>query len=195
MGLSAGFAPGPLLALVVSETLRHDAKAGIRVAIAPIVTDVPIVLCSLFALAQLSRFHSLLGAISLAGSCFIVGLGVQNLKTTELNISRAPGPARSLQKAILLNFLSPHPYLFWFTVGGPMTIKAMQMGPEVAILFITGFYGLLVGTKIFLALLTAKSRAFLQGKTYVLSMRLLGIMLILLAALLFKDGLLLLGIS
>jgi threonine/homoserine/homoserine lactone efflux protein len=195
LGLSAGFAPGPLLALVVSETLRHDARAGIRVALAPVVTDVPIVLCSLFALVQLSRFHSLLGGISLAGSCFILYLGIQNLKTRGLDISRGPGPARSLQKGILVNLLSPHPYLFWFTVGGPMTIRAMQTGPAPAIFFIAGFYGLLVGVKIFLALLTARSRAFLKGKTYVLIMRLLGIMLILLALLLFKDGLLLLGVS
>jgi threonine/homoserine/homoserine lactone efflux protein len=194
LGLSAGFAPGPLLALVVSETLRHDARAGIRVALAPVVTDVPIVLCSLFALVQLSRFHSLLGGISLAGACFILFLGVQNLKTRGLDISQVQGPARSLQKGILVNFLSPHPYLFWFTVGGPLTIKAMEKGPPAAIFFIAGFYGLLVGAKIFLALLTARSRAFLQGKTYVLAMRLLGIMLIILAVLLFKDGLLFFGV-
>ncbi len=195
LGLSAGFAPGPLLALVVSETLRHDARAGIRVALAPVVTDVPIVLCSLFALVQLARYHALLGGISLAGSCFILYLGVQNLKSRGLDISQGPGPARSLQKGILVNFLSPHPYLFWFTVGGSLTIKAMETGAPAAILFIAGFYGLLVGAKIFLALLTARSRVFLQGKTYVLIMRLLGIMLIILAALLFQDGLLLLGVS
>ena len=43
LGLSAGFAPGPLLTLVVSETLRYNVKEGIKVALAPIVTDLPIV--------------------------------------------------------------------------------------------------------------------------------------------------------
>jgi threonine/homoserine/homoserine lactone efflux protein len=39
LGLSAGFAPGPLLALVVSETLQHDMKAGVKVALAPILQN------------------------------------------------------------------------------------------------------------------------------------------------------------
>lgn len=39
LGLSAGFAPGPLLALVISETLRHGIPAGVRVALAPIIVS------------------------------------------------------------------------------------------------------------------------------------------------------------
>jgi threonine/homoserine/homoserine lactone efflux protein len=34
LGSSGGSAPGPLLALVASETLRHGVAAGIRVALA-----------------------------------------------------------------------------------------------------------------------------------------------------------------
>ncbi|MDY6953588.1 MAG: LysE family translocator, partial [Thermodesulfobacteriota bacterium] len=44
LGLSAGFAPGPLLALVISQTLRHNAVEGLKVALAPLVTDLPIIL-------------------------------------------------------------------------------------------------------------------------------------------------------
>ncbi|MBT4876955.1 MAG: LysE family translocator, partial [Desulfobacula sp.] len=36
LGLSAGLAPGPLLTLVISETLLHDIRAGIKVAMAPL---------------------------------------------------------------------------------------------------------------------------------------------------------------
>ena len=67
LGLSAGFAPGPLLTLVVSETLEHDVTAGIKVAVAPIITDLPIVLAAVFVLSKLSDFKSVLGFISLVG--------------------------------------------------------------------------------------------------------------------------------
>lgn len=47
LGLSAGFSPGPLLTLVLTETLHHGVKAGIRVALAPMITDAPIIVLTL----------------------------------------------------------------------------------------------------------------------------------------------------
>lgn len=188
LGLSAGFAPGPLLALVVSETLQHDMKAGVKVALAPILTDLPIIVFTLFILAKLSRFHHILGIISIIGACFLLYLGIKNIQTKGVQVNISTSAPKSLQKGILVNALSPHPYLFWFSVGGPTTIKAMTVSLSAAIFFIGSFYVLLVGSKIFLAILVGKSRSFLQGNTYVLTMRLLGVVLIILAGILFRDG-------
>ena len=58
LGLSAGFAPGPLLTLVISETLSHDVKSGVKVALSPVFTDLPIVIITLTLLAQLSAFQN-----------------------------------------------------------------------------------------------------------------------------------------
>ena len=188
LGLSAGFAPGPLLALVVSETLQHDIKAGIKVALAPILTDLPIILLTVFVLVKLTRFQHILGVISLAGGCFILFLGIKNFQTRGAHITENSKTPRSLQKAILVNALSPHPYLFWFSVGAPITIKALEQDLASAISFIVSFYGLLVGSKIVLAIVTGKSRSFLQGSTYIFMMRLLGVVLFVFAGILFRDG-------
>ena len=194
LGLSAGFAPGPLLALVISETLQHDMKAGVKVALAPILTDLPIIIFTLFIMAELSRFHLILGGISIIGACFIFYLGMKNIKTRGVAIAQDSISGRSLQKGILVNALSPHPYLFWFSVGGPIIIKAMKVGQPAAILFIGSFYVLLVGAKIFLAVVVSRSCSFLLGNKYIFTMRLLGFILIILAVFLLRDGLHLLGI-
>lgn len=188
LGLSAGFAPGPLLALVVSETLQHDLKAGVRVALAPVITDMPIIFFSLLVLARLSDFQNFLGIVSVSGACFILYLGIMNMKIRGVQIDTDSSPKKSLQKGILVNALSPHPYLFWLTVGGPTTIKAMNLSLIAASGFVLSFYVLLVGSKILLAILVSRSRSFLQANTYILTMRLLGFILILLAGFLFKDG-------
>ena len=47
-GLSAGFSPGPLMTLVISQTLQHNAREGALVAASPLVTDAPIILISFF---------------------------------------------------------------------------------------------------------------------------------------------------
>ena len=93
LGLAAGFAPGPLLVLVISETLRHNIKAGIKVSIAPLITDIPIIAISLLVLNRLANFKPILGCISILGGLFILYLGYESLKTTgvELDLSE-PDP-------------------------------------------------------------------------------------------------------
>jgi threonine/homoserine/homoserine lactone efflux protein len=194
LGLSAGFAPGPILALVISETLNHDKRAGIKVALAPIITDLPIIILTLFVLSRLSGFHTILGIISLSGGCFILYLGFEGLRNRGMDIRLDNDQPRSLQKGIIVNLLSPHPYLFWFSVGGPLTVKAMQHSIFAAGAFISSFYFLLVGSKIVIAIAVGRSKSFLTDKTYIYIMRFLGAMLILLALFLFWDGLELIGV-
>jgi threonine/homoserine/homoserine lactone efflux protein len=189
LGLSAGIAPGPILALVISETLNHDKWAGIKVALAPIITDLPIIILTLFILSKLSGFNTILGIISLLGGCFILYLGFESMGTKGMSIQLGNSKPRSLQKGIVVNLLSPHPYLFWISVGGPLTVKALQQSIVSAAAFIISFYVLLVGSKIVLAITVGKSKSFLTDKSYIYTMRLLGVILVILAIFLFWDGL------
>jgi threonine/homoserine/homoserine lactone efflux protein len=194
LGLSAGFTPGPLLTLVISETLKHDLKAGVKVALAPILTDLPIIILTLFMLAKLSHFHTILGAISFLGGLFILYLGYESVRTKGVNISLNDCRAQSLRKGIIVNALSPYPYLFWFSVGAPTTIKAMGQSVFAALAFISSFYVLLVGSKIAIAILVGKSRSFLTGNPYIYTMRFLGLIFFVFAVFLFYDGLKLVGL-
>jgi len=194
LGFSAGFTPGPLLTLVISETLKHDLKAGVKVALAPILTDLPIIILTLFMLAKLSHFRTILGAISFLGGLFILYLGYESMRTKGVNITLHDCRAQSLRKGIIVNALSPYPYLFWFSVGAPTTIKAMDQSVVAALAFISSFYVLLVGSKIALAILVGKSRSFLTGNSYIYTMRFLGLILFVFAVFLFYDGLKLVGL-
>ncbi|GAB6112758.1 LysE family translocator [Desulfomicrobium salsuginis] len=194
LGLSAGLAPGPLLTLVISETLRHDVRAGVRVALAPMVTDLPIILLTLFVLSRLAGFHGILGAISIAGGIFILSMGYEGLRTKGFDVHLQDAPRKSLRKGILTNMLSPHPYLFWFGVGAPTMTRALDVNLLAPAAFIAGFYACLVGSKIALALLVGRSKSFFKGKAYVWTMRLLGMALVVLALMLFRDGLQLTGL-
>lgn len=194
LGLSAGFTPGPLLTLVISQTLRHGFKEGVKVALAPLITDLPVILISTFVLAQLVNFRNILGVISLIGGCFVVYLAYESFQTSRLDINVQAAEPQSLRKAIGVNALSPNPYLFWFSVGAPTVIKAWEENPFAALLFVIGFYACLVGSKVLAALLVSKSRQFFIGKMYPYLMRVLSTLLLFFALLLFRDGLDLLGV-
>ncbi len=194
LGLSAGFAPGPLLALVISETLQHDIRSGIKVALSPIFTDLPIIIVTLAVLSKLSDFQHILGIISLIGGCVILFMGYESMNPESPESEVSDTKPNSLAKGILANALSPHPYLFWFSVGGPIMSRAINLNVKASIAFIGSFYVLLVGSKMLLAVLVGRSKSFLSGTWYVYTMRLLGLALCILALLLFRDGLKLLGI-
>jgi threonine/homoserine/homoserine lactone efflux protein len=188
-GLVAGISPGPLLTLVISETIKHNKKEGIFVASAPILTDIPIVLLSVFVLAKLSSFNLVLGTISISGALFIVYLAYESItiKGIELNLQKVK--AQSLRKGIITNFLNPHPYLFWIAVGAPTILKGYRVNVLSVLFFILGFYLFLVGSKIMVALIVDKSKSFLKSNTYVYIIRTLGFILLIFSVIFIKDGL------
>jgi threonine/homoserine/homoserine lactone efflux protein len=194
LGISAGLAPGPLLTLVISQTLKHNLKEGLKVALAPLITDLPIILITLYVFMRLAHFQLVLGIISLFGGLFILYLSYESLKTKPLEITAQDTDPKSLRKGALINALNPHPYLFWCSVGAPTMVKAQQKSSFGAIAFVAGFYLSLVGAKVVTAFVVSRSRTFLAGKTYLFTMRILGVLLFVFAMLLFRDGLRLTGV-
>ena len=90
-GLSAGFSPGPLLALVISQTLKHGMREGVKVALAPLITDLPIILVSLLVLTRLTDFKTVLGVISIIGGVFVAYLAYGNFRAPRLKEEAGPG--------------------------------------------------------------------------------------------------------
>ena len=189
LGLYAGFSPGPLLALVISQTIKHGPKEGVKVALAPIMTDFPILLVSTTLLIRLSDYKMILGIVSILGALFLVYLAYGSIKTrgVEVNIDQE-GPY-SFIKGAIVNALSPSPYVFWITIGAPTIIKGLAESYIAPLLFVGSFLGCLVGSKCLLAVIAGKSKHFLTGRPYFYIMRALGIVLLAFAFVLFKDGL------
>lgn len=188
-GLAAGISPGPLLTLVIAETLKHNKAEGIKIAVTPLITDLPIILITIYVFSRLLEFQSLLSIISITGGIYLLFLGYKTIISgspeTELN---AP-PSGSLVKGIMANFFSPHPYLFWITIGSPYVLKAKEINFYAVVYFLASFYFFLIGSKIIVALLAARSKTFLKELAYLWVMRLLGLTLIVFAGLFIYEGL------
>ncbi|MCF8052438.1 MAG: LysE family translocator [Desulfobacterales bacterium] len=188
LGLAAGVAPGPLLTLVVSQTLRFGTAEGLKVALAPLLTDLPIVLVSVLLLSRLADSGKVLGAISLAGSFYLGFLAWEALRTKPVKNDFSNADPKSWRRGALVNFLNPHPYLFWMTVGGPLILKGMEKDPSSPLLFVAGFYILLVGSKLLLAGIIGRYRGFLSSRAYVTVVRALGLVLAGIGLFLLRDA-------
>ena len=168
LGLAGGLSPGPLTALVLGESLRGGKKAGLRVAVAPLVTDGPLILLALW-VGEFQGPRRIALGLAGAGMLLYLAWGMWRSKPPEPGESSADG---ALRRAVLTNLLNPHPYLFWLAVGGPMlSTTPSKMG------FLIGFFGALVGSKALLALLADRARAWMSTRGYVWTLRALALAL------------------
>lgn len=169
LGFAAGVSPGPLLTLVITRTLERGLGAGVRVAIAPLLTDLPIIVIAMTVFAALPS--AIERALTIAGALFIFYLAWEIQRDARharlATVASTPAAATAdLWRGMLVNFLSPHPWLFWIGVAAPLLTNAWQSSAWAATSFLAGFYGLLVGSKVLVAFGVAGGRRFLNDAWY-----------------------------
>lgn len=162
LGWAAGVVPGPLVMLVVATALQRGFAAGARVAIAPLLTDAPIIVLAVLAAARLPAAWE--KGLAVGGGVYLLYLGVSTVRTAS---AESAAPVRAdLRRGTLTNLLSPHPWLFWATVGGPLLVGAWGRTPRAGVCFLAGFFGLLVGTKLAIAALAGHGGRLLSTRWY-----------------------------
>lgn len=179
LGFWAGIAPGPLLALVVSESVANGFGAGARVALSPLITDIPIVTLVLFVSFRFADSPLPFALLGLAGAAYLIYLGVTGLRAPVKE--QRSGCSSALGRGVLVNLLNPHPYLFWLGVGAPLLRKAYHASPASAFAFVAAFYLTMIGAKLVIAGLSARAGSLLDSRRYRQLNRLLDWTLILLA--------------
>jgi len=192
-GLSGGLSPGPLLALVVAETLARGRSSGLAVAASPLITDGPIIAAAILLLGRIESSEPALGIVSLAGGALLVSYSISGFRSAPAEIDEVNTNHRvwgSLGKGVSVNLLNPSPYLFWLTIGAPLLLRAHASSWFTAVGFLVVFYLGLVGSKSVLAVLVARSRTVLRGRAYVLVNRILAAVLLVYAMLFIRDGIL-----
>ena len=193
LGVPSGLAPGPLLTLVITQTLRHGSREGALTAAAPLVTDLPVILAGLLLLGMLQNATPLFATISAVGGGYVLYLAWETWRVGPVRVDANAGPPRSLRRGVAVNLLNPHVYLFWGTVGVPLMLR---LGGGLALpawAFAGAFFACLVGGKVGVAWLVGRSRHLLEGAGYRRVMRALALLLAGFGLLLLRDALRLFG--
>jgi threonine/homoserine/homoserine lactone efflux protein len=189
-GLTAGFAPGPLLALVVSQTVKHNFREGVKVAIVPAFTDLPILLFALALLSRIAHLNYLLGVISFIGAAVIALVAAQNFKTRAIHFETPAGEKpKSFAQGLATNFFQPHPYIFWFGVGAPAILLAWKTSHFAAAGYLVAFLGSMISAKVGVAFMVKQSKGVVPQTYYHWLLRSLGVTMLFFSAVLIHDGL------
>jgi threonine/homoserine/homoserine lactone efflux protein len=151
-GIGLGFAgavqPGPFQTYLISQTLKNGWKRTLPAALAPLISDPFIILLVLLVLSRVPA--SLQRALHLVSGLFILylawGAFASWQKARKAKEPSLESSAQSLLKAVIMNFISPGPYLYWSLVAGPTLLSAWRQVPSRGVGFLVGFYITLVGT-------------------------------------------------
>ena len=147
LGLPAAATPGPLQAYFLGQTMKIGWKKTLPSALAPLLSDGPIILLVLVILAQTPEWF--LGGLKVVGGMFILYLAKGAYETYKK--SDAPlqvkdeSSHRGLLNASVTNLLNPNPYIFWSILAGPILLTAWRESPVHGLSFLAGFYGTLIG--------------------------------------------------
>ncbi len=148
LGFPNAAVPGPFQAYLLSQTVKHGWRRTLPVALAPLVSDGPIIVLVLFVLSQLGQ--QTLGIIQTAGAFFIFYLAYGAYRAfRQARDNQARGETGSpsnhgILKGALMNLLNPAPYIFWSVVGGPILLRGFKDAGGGGVAFLIGFYGTLI---------------------------------------------------
>lgn len=144
LGLSAAALPGPFQAFLLSEAVRHGWRRSLPLALSPLLSDGPIILLVTLLLSQLPP--NFLQVLKLAGGLFIFYLAYGAARSF-LNFkadSQVEALHSGLVKGAVMNFLNPHPWIFWSLVGAPILLGAWRQDSGLGVWFLISFYGVFV---------------------------------------------------
>nr|VFK10224.1 MAG: Threonine/homoserine/homoserine lactone efflux protein [Candidatus Kentron sp. LPFa]VFK28456.1 MAG: Threonine/homoserine/homoserine lactone efflux protein [Candidatus Kentron sp. LPFa] len=188
-GLSAGLIPGPSLTLILTQSLRYGPREGYKVALVPLVTDLPSVFAALVFAASITEMQMALGGLSIMGSLFLVYLSIDTFRATPISIMSEEVRPQSWLRGITVGLLNPHPWLFWMTIGAATLTHTIIVGSSATVVFLVGFYVVMIGSQLLLASLIGYSRELLSSRTYRITTHVLGVLQGGFAILLFLGGL------
>lgn len=145
-GFAAAAQPGPFQTYLISQTLTRGWKRTLPAALAPLISDGPIILLSLLVLSQVPVW--LQKFLYIAGGLFILYLAYGAYNSWKKFDSRTPQAEstgqQSVFKAAIVNVLNPGPYIYWTLVTGPILLKGWRETPVSGIGFLAGFYATLI---------------------------------------------------
>ncbi|RKX46202.1 MAG: lysine transporter LysE [Verrucomicrobia bacterium] len=134
VGLSGAMAPGPVLTVAISETLKRGFKAGPLIVLGHAILEIVLLLLIAAGLGPFFQLPAVTTIFLSAGGAVLLWMGGQmvitNKRTTEdaLNAKGAESPYGPVLAGIVLSVSNPIWIIWWVTVGMGFVMQSLQLG-------------------------------------------------------------------
>lgn len=159
LGFFAGIIPGAFSTVVATTALERGMGPGLKVALMPLITEIPVMLAAVLILSRLPegalRWIGMVGGAVLLVIAWKVAKGAGSAELTSSEKRRNMG---HYTRVFFFGILSPSPWAFWFFLGGPLLLSRWNVSPWNGVLFMATFMACFIGVMMALAWAVATGR-------------------------------------
>ncbi len=145
-GFAAAAQPGPFQTYLISQTLSKGWRLTLPAALAPLISDGPIIVAVLVVLSQVplwfQRFLYIAGGLFILYLAYSAFVAWRNYDKSGV-VTDSSG-RQSVVKAAMMVALSPGPYIYWSLVTGPILLTGWREAPANGLGFLVSFYATIV---------------------------------------------------
>jgi threonine/homoserine/homoserine lactone efflux protein len=143
-GLAAAVQPGPFVALLTSQAAKHGYRRTLPATLAPLLSDGPIIVITLFVLTELPIWFTQWMRLAGGAVTLYMAFGILKTSLAPASAATAPPASQNLFKAALINFFNPNPWLSWSVILGPILAQAWRESVTHAAALVGSFYGVMI---------------------------------------------------
>jgi len=184
IGMTAVVIPGPLLFFTIAETMRSDARTGLRVSLGHIVIEVGMMALIVLGLASFVENRTVAVVLTTMGGVGLSAFGAVMIATARR--FKVPDPAEANNSrygafvgGMAFSALNPSFPLWWIAVGAPAFQMALvtRGWPGLAF-FVVGHWGADVGWLVLTSWAVHRGRRLVSERNYRYLMVILGALLV-----------------
>jgi len=134
VGLSGAMAPGPVLTVTISETLKRGFKAGPLIVLGHAILEIILLALIFLGAGPFFEHPTVVTVFLAAGGLVLLWMGSQmllsNKRITEeaLSATGTPSPYGPVLAGIVLSLSNPYWIIWWVTIGMGFVTQSLQHG-------------------------------------------------------------------
>ncbi|MBE2899939.1 lysine transporter LysE [Methanothermobacter thermautotrophicus] len=178
IGLSGAMAPGPLLTVTVSDSIRRGFRAGPLLVAGHVLGEALLVVLILMGLGCILRSGAAPALLGTAGGAVLIWMGILGFRDSEDTESIPDGG--SILRGAIISLANPYFFLWWGAVGAALMYRGLESAGTLGLLaFLAGHWSSDLTWYSLVSFMSSRKSFRMDGKPYKLVMRILSSFLIL----------------
>ena len=178
IGLSGAMAPGPLLTVTVSDSIRRGFRAGPLLVAGHVLGEALLVTLILMGLGYILRSGPAPAILGTAGGAVLIWMGILGFRDSEDTENIPEGG--SILRGAIISFANPYFFLWWGAVGAALMYRGLELAGVLGLLaFLAGHWSSDLTWYSLVSFLSSRKSFRMNGRPYKIVMMILSLFLIL----------------